>query len=170
MRTAFALPFAFALALSPALAKEHPAWNSGKDYRNAAPMIHRQALWLEANPDAGNWSDSLRTVLSWARDVPYVKLGTAKVFEREIQNLPKDPSAGRVSSMLMVGYAQYATEPGFDKPVEFDMAKAGVTCMIRYYENLQTAKPGYSIPAMDRLAGLLHSEALDEYIRAKLRK
>ena len=79
-------------------------------------------------------------------------------------------TAGRISSMLMVGYAQYATEPGFSEPVEFDMAKAGVTCMIRYYGNVRQAKPGYSIPAMERLAGLLHSGALDEYIQAKLRK
>lgn len=154
----------------PVLAKDPPAWKSEKDFRNAAPMIHRQALWLEANPDAEGWGDSLRTVLSWGREVPYVKLGTAKVFEKEVQNLPKDPQAGRVASMLMVGYAEYASEDGFEKPTEFDMAKAGVTCMIRYYGNVQRAKPGYTIPAMDRLAGLYQSDALDEYIRAKLRK
>jgi hypothetical protein len=158
------------LALVPALAKDRPAWKSEKDFREAAPMIHRQALWLEANPGADTWSDSLKTVLTWAHDVPYVTLATAKVFEREIQNLPKDPEAGRVAGMMRVGYAEYATEPGFGKPTEFGMAKAGVTCMIRYYENVKAAKPDYSIPAMERLAGLMQSDALDEYIQGKLRK
>lgn len=170
MNTLFALPFALALALTSVFAKDPSAWKSDQDFRHAAPMVHRQALWLEANPDADKWSDTLRTVLSWGREVPYVKLGTAKVFEKEIQNLPKDAAAGRVASMMMVGYVQYATDPDFDKPTEFGMAKAGVTCMIRYYENVRQAKPDYSIPAMERLAGLFHSDALDEYIQAKLRK
>lgn len=170
MKTSFAIPIALVLSLAAVFAKDPSAWKSEKDFRNAAPMIHRQALWLEAHPDAEGWSDTLRTVLSWARDVPYVKLGTAKVFEKEIQNLPKDAAAGRVASMMMVGYAEYATEADFDKPTEFDMAKAGVTAMIRYYENLRQAKPDYSIPAMERLAGLQQSDALDEYIQAKLRK
>jgi len=42
--------------------------------------------------------------------------------------------------------------------------------MIRYYENVKKGQPDYSIPAMERLAGLMHSDALDEYIQAKLRK
>jgi hypothetical protein len=42
--------------------------------------------------------------------------------------------------------------------------------MIRYYGNLKQVRPGYAIPAMERLAGLMHSDALDEYIQAKLRK
>lgn len=161
---------AFLIALAPVSAKDRPAWKSEKDFREAAPMVHRQALWLEANPEAEGWGDSLKTVLTWGHDVPYVTLGTAKVFEKEIQNLPKDPAAGRVSSMMLVGYVEYATEADFRKPAEFDMAKAGVTCMIRYYENLRGLKPDYSIPAMERLAGLMHSDALDEYIQAKLRK
>ena len=170
MRTPFPALSALLIALAPVLAKDHAAWKSEKDFRNAAPMVHRQALWLEANPDANGWSDSLKTVLTWGHDVPYVTLGTAKVFEKEIQNLPKDPVAGRIASMMLVGYVQYATEPDFQKATEFDMAKAGVTCMIRYYGNLQHAKPDYSVPAMERLTGLLHSDALDEYIQAKLRK
>ncbi|MDB5050401.1 MAG: hypothetical protein JWO30_3472 [Fibrobacteres bacterium] len=163
-------PLLALLILAPALAKSHPAWKSEKDFRDAAPMVHRQALWLEDNPGADSWSDSLKTVLTWAHDVPYVTLGTAKVFEKELQNLPKDPEAGRVAGMMRVGYAEYATEPEFRKPTEFDMAKAGVTCMIRYYENMKAGKPDYSIPAMERLAGLMHSDALDEYIQGKLRK
>ncbi len=105
MRKPFSLPIVFVLvlALSSVFAKDQPVWKSEQDFRNAVPMIHRQALWLEANPDAESWSDSLNTVLSWGRDVPYVK-------------------------------------------------------------------PDYSLPAMERLAGLLHSDALDEYIQAKLRK
>jgi hypothetical protein len=170
MRTSLTLPIAIALSLTAVFAKGPSAWKSEKDFRNAAPMVHRQALWLEAHPDADGWSDTLQTVLSWGRDVPYVKLGTAKVFEKEIQNLPKDAAAGRVGSMMMVGYTQYATEEGFDKPTEFDMAKAGVTAMIRYYGNLRQAKPDYAIPQMERLSGLLQSDALDEYIQAKLRK
>lgn len=170
MRTFYTLLSAFLIALAPALAKEHPPWKSEKDFRSAAPMVHRQALWLEANPGADTWSDSLKTVLTWGRNVPYVTLGTAKIFEKEIQNLPKDPEAGRVASMMRVGYVQFATKPDFRKPTEFDMAKAGVTCMIRYYENLKSRKPDFSIPAMERLAGLMHSDALDEYIQAKLRK
>ncbi len=174
MTKPFPILIAFALALAPVLAKDASAgnsdWKSEKDFRNAAPMIHRQALWLEANPGADTWSDSLKTVLSWGRAAPYVRLGTAKVFEKEIQNLPKDPDAGRVASMLRVGYVRYATEADFDTPTEFEMAKAGVTCMIRYYENLQQAKPEYSIPAMERLAGLLRSDALDEFIKDKLKK
>jgi hypothetical protein len=160
----------FLIAFVPVLAKDHPAWKSEKDFRNAAPMIHRQALWLEENPNSDTWSDSLKTVLTWGRDVPYVTLGTAKVFEKEIRNLPKDPVAGRVSSMMLVGFIQNATEPDFLKPTEFGMAKAGVTCMVRYYGNLKRIEPDYSIPLMEKLAGLMHSEALDEYIQAKLRK
>ena len=128
-------PFAvlIALVLSPALAKGPSGWKSDRDFREAAPLVHRQALWLEANPGADTWGDSLKTVLTWSRGVPYATLGTAKIFEKELQNLPKDPEAGRVASM-----------------------KAG--------------KPDYSIPAMERLAGLMHSGALDDYIQAKLRK
>ncbi len=162
--------FTLLILLAPVLAKDSPAWKTEKDFRQAAPMIHRQAQWLEANPNADTWSDSLKTVLTWGREVPYVTLGTAKVFEKEVQNLPKDPVGGRISSMLLVGYAQYATEEGFQKPVEFEMAKAGLTCMIHYYENVKKLRTDYANPAMERLAGLLHSDALDEYIQAKLRK
>lgn len=162
--------YAVLIAFAPSLAKEPNAWKSEKDYREAAPMVHRQAHWMEANPGADTWSDSLKTVLTWGRGVPYATLGTAKVFEKELQNLPKDPEAGRVASMMRVGFAQYATDPGFRKATEFDMAKAAVTCMIRYYENVKSEKPDYSIPAMERLAGLMHSGALDEYIQAKLRR
>jgi hypothetical protein len=162
--------FAILILLSPLPAKDSPAWKSEKDFRTAAPMVHRQALWLESNPNAKTWGDSLKTVLAWGREVPYVTLGTAKVFEKEIQNLPKDPAGGRVSTMMLVGYIQYATEDGFQKPKEFDMAKAGLTCMIRYYENVKQSEPDYSIAAMEHLAGLFHSDALDEYIQAKLRK
>jgi hypothetical protein len=162
--------FAILILLVPVLAKDPPAWKSEQDFRKAAPMIHRQALWLEANPNAETWSDSLKTVLAWGREVPYATLGTAKVFEKEIQNLPKDRVAGRVSSMMLVGYIQCATEEGFRKATEFDMAKAGLTSMIRYYENVKQENPEYSIPAMERYAGLLHSDALGEYIQAKLRK
>ncbi|MBW8887399.1 MAG: hypothetical protein JF616_06520 [Fibrobacteres bacterium] len=162
--------FALLIAFAPARAKDHPEWKSEKDFRDAAPMVHRQALWLEANPDAKTWGDSLKTVLTWAHDVPYANLGTAKVFEKEIQNLPKDPVAGRIASMMRVGFAEDATEPEFRKATEFGQAKAGVTCMIRYYENVKQAKPDYSIPMIERLAGLMHSDALDEYIQAKLRK
>jgi hypothetical protein len=166
MRTLLAVQ----LLLSLALAKEPSAWKSDKDFRAAAPTVHRQAVWLEANPGADTWSDSLKTVLTWSRGVPYVTLGTAKIFEKELQNLPKDPEAGRVASMMRVGYVQYATGPDFRQATEFGMAKAAATCMIRYYENLKAGKPDYSIPAMEKLAGLMHSEALDEYIQAKLRK
>ena len=162
--------YAALIAFAPALAKDLSAWKSEKDFREAAPRVHRQALWLEANPGADTWGDSLKTVLTWVRGVPYAAMGTAKVFEKEIQNLPKDPEAGRVASMMKVGYAQFAADPGFRKATEFDMAKAAVTCMIRYYENVKAGKPDYAIPAMERLAGLLHSGALDEYIQAKLRK
>ncbi|MEO7424480.1 MAG: hypothetical protein ABI036_04785 [Fibrobacteria bacterium] len=155
---------------TPAFAKDHPSWKTETDFRNAAPMVHRQALWLETNPDAETWSDSLKTVLTWGHDVPYVSLSTAKVFEKEVQNLPKDPVAGRISSMLQVGYALFATEPDFRKATEFELAKAGVTCMIRYYENVKKVKPEYSIASMEKLSGLMHSESLDEYIQAKLRK
>lgn len=170
MRTSLLLPIVFAISLATPFAKGPTAWKSDQDFRNAAPMVHRQALWLEAHPDAEGWSDTLQTVLTWGREVPYVKLGTAKVFEKEIQNLPKDAEAGRVGSMMMVGYVQYATEADFVKPTEFAMAKAGVTAMIRYYGNLRQAKPDYAIPAMERLSGLQQSDALDEYIQAKLRK
>jgi hypothetical protein len=97
-------------------------------------------------------------------------LATAKVFEKEIQNLPKDRVGGRIGSMMMVGYVQYATEDGFGKAKEFDLAKAGLTCMIRYYENVKQGQPDYSIPSMEKYAGLFHSDALDGYIEAKLRK
>lgn len=162
--------FAILILLAPVLAKDSPAWKSEKDFRNAAPMIHRQALWLETNPNAKTWGDSLKTVLTWGRDVPYVTLGTAKVFEKEMQNLPKDPATGRISTMMRVGYIQYATEEGFQAAKEFDLAKAGLTCMIRYYENVKQIQPDYSIASMERLAGLFHSDALDEYIQGKLRK
>jgi len=146
------------------------AGKSESDFRKAAPDIHRKALWLEENPDAPAWSDSLKAVMAWGRDVPYATLGTAKILEKEMQNLPKDPVAGRVSTMMRVGYIQLATEPGFTQATEFEMAKAALTCMIRFYENVQKGKPDYAIPSMDRYAGLLHSDALDEYIQAKLRK
>lgn len=164
--------FLLAFLLTPHLApaKEPPAWKSEADYRKAAPEVHRKALWLEENPEADTWPDSLKTVLAWARGVPYATLGTAKVFEKEVKNLPGDPVAGRVSSMLTVGYAQLATEPDFKKASEFEMAKAGLLCMIRYYENVKPGKPDYSIAAMERYAGLFHSGVLDEYIQAKLRK
>lgn len=167
-----ALWFLLALLLTPALAlaKEPPQWKSEADFRKAAPEVHRKALWLEANPDSDTWPDSMKTVLTWARGVPYVTLGTAKVFEKEVQNLPSDPVAGRVSSMLKVGYAQLATQPDFKKASEFEMAKAGLLCMIRYYENAKQSQPDYSIAAMERYAGLFHSGVLDEYIQAKLRK
>lgn len=164
------IPFALLFALTPALAKDPAAWKSGKDFRNAAPMVHRQAIWLEENPGAETWSDSLKTVLAWVRGVPYATLSTPKVFEKEIQNLPKDAESGRIASMLQAGYAQYATEPDFAKPAEFDLAKAGVTCMIRYYGNLKQAKPGYANAGMERLDGLMQAGALDEYIQGKLRK
>jgi hypothetical protein len=167
---AFALLAVLAPALAPAFAKDHPAWKSEKDFRDAAPMVHRQAVWLEENPGAGTWGDSLKTVLAWGREVPYATLGTAKVFEREIQNLPKDAESGRISSMLQVGYAQFATGPDFAKPSEFDLAKAGVTCMIRYYGNLKRANPDYANAGMEKLTGLMQSDALDEYIQGKLRK
>ena len=171
MRTLPALSgFVLLSAITLLSAKDRPAWKSEQDFRKAAPMVHRQALWLEANPDAETWGDTLKTVLTWGHEVPYVRLGTAKVFEKELQNLPKDPSAGRVASMMQVGYVQYATETDFENATEFAMAKAAATCMIRYYENLQQTKPGYAIPALERLAGLMHSESLDEYIQAKLRK
>jgi hypothetical protein len=112
----------------------------------------------------------LKTVLAWGHDVPFVTLSTAKVFEKEVQNLPKDPEAGRIATMLQVGYVQYATEADFGKATEFGLAKAGVTCMIRYYANIKAAKPDYTNSAMERLAGLLQADALDEYIQAKLRK
>jgi hypothetical protein len=164
------------LLLTPALiqakdqAKAPPAWKSEADYRKAAPEVHRKSLWLEENADAEAWPDSLKTVLTWARGVPYATLGTTKVFEKEVKNLPGDAVAGRVSSMLTVGYAQLATEPDFEKASEFEMAKAGLLCMIRYYENVKQGKPDYSIAAMERYSGLFHSGALDEYIQAKLRK
>jgi hypothetical protein len=164
------IPFALIIALAPALAKDQPAWKSEKDFRNAAPMVRRQAVWLEENPGAETWSDSLKTVLAWVRGVPYAALSTPKVFEKEIQNLPKDAESGRISSMLQVGYAQYATGPDSAKPAEFDLAKAGVTCMIRYYGNLKRAKRGYSNAGMEKLDGLMQSGALDEYIQGKLRK
>jgi hypothetical protein len=164
------LHYLLLLALSSGFAKDPSAWKSEKDFREAAPMVHRQALWLEAHPGAETWGDSLKTVLTWARGVPYVTLGTARVFEREIQNLPKDPEAGRVGSMMRVGYAEYATGPDFREATEFGMAKAGVTCMIRYYENVKAAQPDFAIPLMEKLAGLMHSDALDEYIQGKLRK
>lgn len=145
-------------------------WKSEKDFRKAAPMVHRQAQWLEANPDAETWGDSLKTVLTWGRGVPYAKLATAKVFEKEVQNLPKDRVAGRVASMLMVGYVQLAAAEGFAKATEFELAKAGLTCMIRFYENAKQSQPDLSIPAMEKYAGLMHSDALDGYIEAKLRK
>lgn len=132
--------------------------------------MHRQALWLEVNPDAETWGDSLKVVLYWGRNVPNATLATAKVFEKEVQNLPKDPAAGRIASMLMVGYVQFATEEGFEKASEFELAKAGLTCMIRYYEAVKQAKPDYAVPAMERYVGLFHSDALDEYIQDKLRK
>lgn len=166
----------FALLLIPAitqakdLAKDPPAWKSESDFRKAAPEVHRKALWLEANTEAETWPDSLRTVLTWARNVPYATLATAKIFEMEVRNLPVDPVARRVASMLMVGYAQLATEPGFTKASEFEMAKAGLLCMIRYYENAKLRNPGYSIGVMERFAGLFHDGALDEFIKAKLRK
>jgi hypothetical protein len=169
MRTLLALIVSLA-ALSPALAKKPTDWKSEKDFREAAPIIHRQAQWLEANPGADTWGDSLKTVLTWGRGVPYATLGTAKVFEKELQNLPKDPEAGRVASMMKVGFVQFAADPGFGKATEFDMAKAAVTCMIRYYENVKAAKPDYSIAAMEKYAGLMHSGSLDDYIQAKLRK
>lgn len=170
MKAPFVFWIAYAIALSPVAANEGPVWKSEKEFRKAIPMVHRLALWLEENPEADGWSDSLQTVLSWGREVPYVKLATAKVFEKEMQNLPRDPAAGRLSSMLRVGYVQFVTEPGSGNPTEFELAKAGVTCMIRYYENLQRMRPGYAIPAMERLADFFHSGALDEFIQAKLRK
>ena len=151
-------------------ANEPPVWKSEAEFRKAAPEVHRKALWLEANTEAETWPDSLRIVLTWARNVPYATLATAKVFEKEVKNLPSDAVAGRVSSMLMVGYAQLATEPDFTKASEFEMAKAGLLCMIRYYEDVKKSKPDYSIAAMERYAGLFHDGALDEYIQAKLRK
>jgi hypothetical protein len=157
----------FLLLLIPTLAT---AGKSESDFRKAEPEIHRKALWMEENPDAPTWADSLKTVLAWGREVPYATLGTAKVLEKEMQNLPKDPVAGRISSMMRVGYIQLATGPGFKKATEFEMAKAGLTCMIRYYENVKKGKPDYEIASMERYAGLLHSDALDEYIQAKLRK
>lgn len=165
-------PFAtlFLLLLTPALAKEAATWKSESDFRKAAPEVHRKAEWLEANANADAWSDSLKYVLGWGRGVPYATLGTTKILEKEVQNLPKDPTAGRISTMLTVGYIQLATEPEFKKASEFDMAKAGITCMIRYYETVKQANPDYSIPIMERLTGLYHSDALDEFIQAKLRK
>lgn len=164
--------FLLSLLLIPALtlAKDPPAWKSEGDFRKAAPEVHRKALWLEENADADTWADSLKTVLTWARGVPYATLGTAKVFEKEVKNLPGDAVAGRVSSMLMVGYAQLATEPDFKKASEFEMAKAGLLCMIRFYENVKKSNPEYSLAAMERYAGLFHSGVLDEYIQAKLRR
>jgi hypothetical protein len=164
--------FLFSLLLIPSLtlAKDPPAWKSEGDFRKAAPDIRRKALWLEENADADTWADSLKTVLTWARAVPYVTLGTARIFEKEVRNLPGDAVAGRVSSMLLVGYAQLATEPDFTKASEFEMARAGLLCMIRFYENVKQSKPGYSIAALERYAGLFHSGALDEYIEAKLRR
>jgi hypothetical protein len=160
-----------ALFLSTSVfAKDPAAWKSEADFRKAEPEVHRKALWLEENADAESWGDSLKTVLTWGRGAPYATLGTAKVLEKEVLNLPKDPIAGRIASMLMVGYAQLATEPGFKKATEFEMAKAGLACMIHFYENVQKGKPDYTIAAMERYAGLLHSDALDEYIQAKLRK
>lgn len=156
--------------LLPALAKDQPEWKSEADFRKAAPLVHSKALWLETNAESPSWGDSLKYVLTWGHEVPYVRLGTAKVLEREVQNLPKDPVAGRISSMLLVGYIQLVTEPGFQKASEFEMAKAGITCMIRYYETVHRVKPDYTVASMERLAGLLHSDALDEYIQAKLRK
>jgi hypothetical protein len=147
-----------------------PKWKSESDFRKAAPEIHRKAVWLEENPDAETWGDSLKLVLTWGREVPYVTLGTAKVFEKEVLNLPKDPVAGRIGSMLLVGFIQLATEPDFKKASEFEMAKAGLGCMIRYYENVQKMKTDYSIPLMEKYAGLMRSESLDDYIQAKLRK
>jgi hypothetical protein len=135
-----------------------------------AAGVHRQALWLEENPDAKTWSDSLKTVLSWGHEVPAVRHGTAKVFEKEVLNLPKDRMGGRIGSMLQVGYIELASEPGFKSATEFEMAKAGLTCMIRFYENAKRIDPSYSVPTMERYAGLLHSDALDEYIQAKLRR
>lgn len=161
-----------AFLLTPAftLAKGQPVWKSEADFRKAAPEVHRKALWMEDNPDADTWPDSLKTVLTWARGVPYATLGTAKVFEKEVRNLPGDATAGRISSMLMVGYAQLATEPDFKKASESEMAKAGLLCMIRYYENVKQSKPDYSIAAMERYSGLYRSGVLDEYIQAKLRR
>ncbi len=176
MRAPFAVPvlpallLALAALLKPASAKDGADWKSEKDFRDAAPMVHRQALWLEGNPGADTWGDSLKTVLAWARGVPYATLGTAKVFERELQDLPKDPAAGRIASMMRVGFAQYATAPDFREGTESGMAKAAVTCMIRYYGNLKAVDPGYALPKLERLEGLMHSGALDEYIEAKLRK
>lgn len=163
---AFPYLFLFLLLSLAALA----AGKSESDFRKTAPDIHRKAQWLEANPEAPTWGDSLKPVLAWGREVPYATLGTAKILEKEMQNLPKDPVAGRVGTMMRVGYIQLATEPGFKQATEFEMAKAGLTSMIRFYENVQKDKPDYSIPAMDRYAALLHSESLDEYIQAKLRK
>lgn len=143
---------------------------SEQDFRKAAPAIHRQAQWLEENPDAKTWGDSLKTVLAWGHDVPYATLGTAKVFEKEVLNLPKDRTAGRIASMLQVGFIELASEPDFKSATEFEMAKAGLTCMIRFYESAKRIDPGYSIPSMERYAGLQQSDALDEYIQGKLRK
>ncbi|MEO6095328.1 MAG: hypothetical protein ABIW76_06515 [Fibrobacteria bacterium] len=157
----------FLLLLTPILAT---AGKSESDFRKAAPEIHRKALWLEENPDAPTWGDSLKVVLTWGRQVPYATMGTAKILEKELQSLPKDQVAGRVSSMMLVGYIQVATEPGFKQANEFEMAKAGLTCMIHFYENAQKSKPEYTIPSMERYANLFHSDALDEYIKAKLRK
>ncbi|GEM_PF-5724503 len=158
------------LLLIPALSQAQSKWKTEADFRKAAPAIHRKALWLEENPTAATWGDSLKIVLSWGHEVPYATLGTAKVFEKELQNLPKDPAAGRVASMMQVGFIQLATEDGFSKASEFDMAKAGLVCMIHYYQNVQRDKDGFSIPAMEKYAGLLQNESLDDYIKAKLRK
>lgn len=164
------LTLTLSLLLTPALAKDPAAWKTEADFRKAAPEVHRKALWLEENPGADTWADSLKPVLTWGRNVPYATLETAKVFEKEVKNLPKDAIAGRVSSMLLVGYVQLAAGPEFKKASEFEMAKSGLVCMIRYYENVKKDQPDYSIPSMERLAGLFHSDALDGFIEAKLRK
>jgi hypothetical protein len=136
-------------------------------FRQREPEILRKCQWIANNPFGDSWGDSLRAVLEWGNDVPYLAIGTRANYLGDLTNKTGDELVGRVCSVWLVGCIQGALECSDKADCGWKMAKCATESMVRYYRLLKETAPQLSIDLVEKYSKMVDEKTLEGFVRKK---
>jgi hypothetical protein len=153
--------------LAAAISATSPATED--EFRQKEPEILRKCQWVANNPLASSWGDSLRAVLKWGNDVPYLAIGTKADYLGDLVGKTEDQVVGRVCSVWLVGCIQGALECTDKADCGWRIAKSAIESMVVYYRHLKATAPELSIDLVDKYAKMVDDKTLDGFVKKKER-
>jgi len=142
-------------------------WKTETEFKAAEPIVLSKANWLINNPFDNNWGDSLKFVMSWGNDVPYITIGTKGNYTKEIRLSSTDNIAGRLSSVWLVGVIKYYVEFPKNRSNNNEIAKSGILALVKYYDIIKASHSDFSIPIIESYKNMISDNSIDEYIKNK---